>query len=147
TLKKAAANELAGPCPKCAGRDRFSVNIKKQVFNCRGCEVGRDVIALAQLIYGCDFAEAVEHVTADRRGDPRKANGKRSGGRSQGDSARTVERKTTAAKPVVDRNSAKSFDYVDAGGALLYRNVRLPLVNSDGSPAMSRKGKQDKTFE
>jgi phage/plasmid primase-like uncharacterized protein len=34
-LKKIAANEWAGPCPMCGGKDRFSVNTRKGVFNCR----------------------------------------------------------------------------------------------------------------
>ena len=33
--------ERCGPCPKCAGEDRFSINTRKQVFNCRGCGKGR----------------------------------------------------------------------------------------------------------
>ena len=32
-----------GPCPVCGGTDRFSVNVKKQVWNCRGCGLGGDV--------------------------------------------------------------------------------------------------------
>jgi hypothetical protein len=42
--------ERAGPCPVCGGRDRFSVNVRKQVFNCRGCQIGGDVIKLTQLL-------------------------------------------------------------------------------------------------
>ena len=30
--------EFAGPCPHCGGTDRFSINTKDQVFNCRGAE-------------------------------------------------------------------------------------------------------------
>jgi hypothetical protein len=29
--------ERCGPCPRCQGTDRFSVNVKKGVFNCRQC--------------------------------------------------------------------------------------------------------------
>jgi hypothetical protein len=28
--------ERVGPCPVCGGRDRFSINTKKRVWNCRG---------------------------------------------------------------------------------------------------------------
>jgi phage/plasmid primase-like uncharacterized protein len=28
------STERAGPCPICGGRDRFSINVKKQVWNC-----------------------------------------------------------------------------------------------------------------
>jgi hypothetical protein len=62
----AALAERVGPCPRCGGRDRYSVNPKKQVFNCRGCEVGGDVIALVQHIDGCSFPVAVEKLIGGR---------------------------------------------------------------------------------
>ena len=40
--------DRCGPCPKCGGDDRFSINTDKQVFNCRGCNVGGDVIELVE---------------------------------------------------------------------------------------------------
>jgi phage/plasmid primase-like uncharacterized protein len=51
--------DRCGPCPRCGGKDRFSVNLKKQVFNCRGCGAAGDVIALVQHIDSSDFKEAV----------------------------------------------------------------------------------------
>lgn len=57
------AKEACGPCPKCGGTDRFSVNHVKQVFNCRGCDVGGDVIALVELLDACEFIEACETLT------------------------------------------------------------------------------------
>jgi hypothetical protein len=36
-LKKIASNEFAGACPQCGGTDRLGVNVKKKLFNCRGC--------------------------------------------------------------------------------------------------------------
>src|SRR4029077_6448966 len=53
-------SERCGPCPVCGGTDRFSVNPKKQVWNCRGCATGGDVIALVEHLDGCGFMEAVE---------------------------------------------------------------------------------------
>jgi CHC2 zinc finger/Toprim domain len=52
--------ERFGPCPACGGRDRFSINTKKQVWNCRGCQKGGDVIALVMHLDDLDFWEAVE---------------------------------------------------------------------------------------
>jgi DNA primase len=52
-------HEHCGPCPVCGGTDRFSINTKKQVFYCRVCNVGGDVIALVQHIDGCDFKTAI----------------------------------------------------------------------------------------
>jgi hypothetical protein len=52
------ALSLVGPCPVCGGNDRFSINIRKQVFNCRGA-LGGDVIALVQHLDACDFVTAI----------------------------------------------------------------------------------------
>jgi phage/plasmid primase-like uncharacterized protein len=46
--------ERVGPCPVCGGTDRFSINTRKQVFNCRGFG-GGDVIAMVQHLDGCTF--------------------------------------------------------------------------------------------
>ena len=52
--------ERVGPCPICGGTDRFAINIKKQLWNCRGCQTGGDVIALVQHLDGVDFRTAVQ---------------------------------------------------------------------------------------
>lgn len=63
-LKKIAANELAGSCPKCGGTDRFSINTKDQVFNCRGCaKGGKGPIDLTMFIDGTELDAAVEKLT------------------------------------------------------------------------------------
>jgi hypothetical protein len=54
--------ELVGPCPECGGTDRFSVNIRKNVFNCRQCGAKGDPIAAAMLTHKCSFREAVERL-------------------------------------------------------------------------------------
>ena len=63
-LKRVGASEYAGPCPVCGGKDRFSVSVKKQLWNCRGCGKGGDVIGLAQHAGGATFAEAVAALGA-----------------------------------------------------------------------------------
>jgi hypothetical protein len=50
-LKRQGSDELVGPCPKCGGDDRFSINTKKNVFNC-------DVIDLVKHLDGSDFLTA-----------------------------------------------------------------------------------------
>jgi hypothetical protein len=55
--------ERYGPCPACGGTDRFSINLKKQLWNCRGCARGGDVIALVRHIDGGSFREAVRLLT------------------------------------------------------------------------------------
>lgn len=70
-LKRIGVNEWAGPCPVCGGKDRFSVNTRKQLFNCRGCGAKGDVIALAQHASGATFAQAVAAVNGDALADIR----------------------------------------------------------------------------
>jgi len=60
-IKLRGGVDRCGPCPRCGGTDRFSINIKKQVFNCRGFE-GGDVIALVRHIDGVSFAEAITYL-------------------------------------------------------------------------------------
>jgi hypothetical protein len=63
--------ELVGPCPLCGGTDRFSVHVKKQVWNCRGCATGGDVIKFTQHVDGCDFAAAIATLAGNTvRGTP-----------------------------------------------------------------------------
>jgi hypothetical protein len=54
--------EHIGPCPKCGGRDRFSINVTKGIFNCRGCGTGGDDIALVRHVSGASYPEAYEFV-------------------------------------------------------------------------------------
>jgi hypothetical protein len=54
--------EQCGACPKCGGDDRFSINVRKQIFNCRGCDVGGDVIRLVEHLDGAKFLEACERL-------------------------------------------------------------------------------------
>jgi hypothetical protein len=59
--------ERCGPCARCGGHDRFSINVKKQIWNCRGCDVGGDVITLVQHLDCVDFTTAVQILAGDCR--------------------------------------------------------------------------------
>jgi putative DNA primase/helicase len=61
-LRRSGAEQV-GPCPVCGGSDRFAVHTRKQVWNCRGCNQGGDVIAMVQHLDACDFTTAV-HLLA-----------------------------------------------------------------------------------
>jgi ribosomal protein L37AE/L43A len=61
-----SGGEHVGPCPVCGGKDRFSVNVKKQLWNCRGCGKGGDTIALVRHVDGVTFAQAVERLTGQQ---------------------------------------------------------------------------------
>src|SRR5262249_32483053 len=57
--------ELVGPCPVCGGTDRFAINQHKQLFNCRGCEKGGDVIGLVMHVNDCNFKTALDFLLND----------------------------------------------------------------------------------
>jgi Toprim domain/CHC2 zinc finger len=59
--------ERYGPCPVCGGTDRFSINIRKNVWNCRRCSKGGDAIALVQHIDGVDFGTALRTLGIEER--------------------------------------------------------------------------------
>ncbi|ORE89761.1 P4 alpha zinc-binding domain-containing protein [Aurantimonas sp. 22II-16-19i] len=65
--------KYVGPCPACGGRDRFSMDRGKNVYNCRGCG-GGDAIGLYQKMTGADFLDACEVLLGrDRPGPARSA--------------------------------------------------------------------------
>ena len=94
-LLKGRGIERCGPCPVCGGDDRFSINIKKQVFNCRGCNLGGDVIAMIRHLDGCDYTTAC--ATAGCEPQPRNSgNGAARPARSRNANASEMERLLTA---------------------------------------------------
>ena len=103
-------SERCGPCPRCGGEDRFSINTKKQVWNCRGCSHGGDVIALVQHIDGCGFMEAVEILAGPAP-------------------AAATER------PSYDPRAAFEWAYQDESSSPLFRSVRTPEKRFWQSPA------------
>jgi hypothetical protein len=68
-LKKVATAEFSGPCLIDGGTDRFSLNTRKQVFNCRGVEDGGDIIKMVCHLLGCSVSEACERITGRPRPD------------------------------------------------------------------------------
>jgi phage/plasmid primase-like uncharacterized protein len=62
--------EYIGPCPRCGGKDRFSVSIRKQAWNCRQCKPGTkitgNVIGLVCWLDGVEFVEAIEILLGER---------------------------------------------------------------------------------
>lgn len=114
--------ERCGPCPKCGGDDRFSINTGKQIFNCRGCSVGGDVIKLVEHLDGVDFTHACQTLT----GEP-KPNG----------SQRGVPKQVVTA----------TFEYQDEDGAVAYVIERVEYQTAtNGSSVLTKNGKHKKTF-
>jgi putative DNA primase/helicase len=124
-LRRSGA-ELIGPCPNCGGDDRFSVNLKKQVFNCRKCEKGGDAIELIQFLDGVEFPAAIETLTGQA---PVYKNGN---GADHGAQIKSV--------------LSEAFDYEDETGALLFQAMRFEYQNTDGSFVLADTGKRKKTF-
>jgi hypothetical protein len=74
TLKKSGPHELAGPCPRCGGVDRFNVNTKKLAWFCRGCDAkGGDALSLLMHVRGLNFRNAVEDLAGESADDARPA--------------------------------------------------------------------------
>jgi hypothetical protein len=62
--------ELVGACPRCGGVDRFAVWPNKNVWNCRGCGTGGDVIKLEMHLSGRRFFDAVRTLIGKGQAGP-----------------------------------------------------------------------------
>jgi hypothetical protein len=116
--------ERDGPCPKCGGDDRFSINTRKQVFNCRMCKIGGDVIELVRHLDGVDFIEACTTLA----GPPPATNGK------------------DAVAPTVREILTSKHPYCDESGAVLFAVGRYEYQYPDGSFVV-KNGKHKKEFK
>ena len=126
---KGRGTHRAGPCPVCGGVDRFSLNIKKQVFHCRGCKRAGNTIALVEFCEGVDFTRACEILTGE---PPPKAKPKANG-------------KDRGAKPARKIQVAE-FLYHDSDGRLALSVLRYEFVTSNGSHVLDEHGKRKKEF-
>jgi hypothetical protein len=132
-LKKSAKHELEGPCPVCSGTDRFSINTAKQVWNCRGCGKGGDVIDLVMRLDGSQFNDAVETLT----GSPKpKGRGRHNG------SARTNAGASSGTKKV----TLATYDYANEAGEIVFSVVRTGFQKPDGTLELDSRGKPKKSF-
>jgi hypothetical protein len=59
-----AGYERVGPCPVCGGTDRFAINLRKNVWHCRGCGTGGGIVELVMHLDGCGFRQAVATLIA-----------------------------------------------------------------------------------
>lgn len=66
TELKRHGRELTGPCPKCGGDDRFSVNVDKGVFQCRICQGKGGGIDLVMFCLDKTFPEALTWLCGER---------------------------------------------------------------------------------
>lgn len=116
-LKKSGAVEWSGPCPLCGGDDRFSINTKKQVFNCRGSE-GGGVINMVMHVHQTKFIEACAFVLDE---DPPKRNVAGSGPDREIMRERRDERRDAAI--VHDMAAVQEIDEAVAAATDLFRQA------------------------
>ena len=122
-LKREGA-EFVGPCPHCAGEDRFAVNVNKQFFNCRGCKAGgHGAIDFVCWLDNIEPIPAAEYLNGE---PPPKANGK-----DRIPQPREVMR--------------ARFVYQDESGNTLFEVGRIEFQNPDGSFVL-KDGKRAKKF-
>ncbi len=62
---KRAGREHVGPCPFCNGRDRFSLNLQRHKWNCRGHGGGHGAVSMVMHIAGLTFLQACEELTGE----------------------------------------------------------------------------------
>ncbi len=109
-IKLRGTVERVGPCPVCGGTDRFGINTRKQLFHCRGCAVGGDVIRLVMHVENIGFREAVERLT-DGSWRPSKPR-------------RPIPAADDERGPALGPIKA-TYDYTDEAGELLYQALRF----------------------
>jgi hypothetical protein len=114
--------ERCGPCPRCGGDDRFSVNLKKRVFNCRGCGAKGDVIDLVRFLDDSDFITAGTMLAGEL----------------------PLNGKDRAAEP--KKVVAAEFSYEDESGAVVFIVERVEYQNADGTHVETKERKRKKTF-
>lgn len=137
---KPASGELVGPCPRCGGDDRFSINPQRGVFYCRkecGPHCKGDVIALVRFVRDATFHEALEWLVgprqelspAERREIERKAEANR---RARAEAEAHMRRQAIAAARDIWSKST------DAEGSLVRDYLARRAITQQLLPAMPR---------
>jgi hypothetical protein len=121
---KHVGDEYVGPCPKCGGDDRFAVHTKKNIFNCRNCNVGGDTIQFVEHLDSVDFKTACERLVGPQ--PKAKPNGKSRSGQTE----------------II----AAEFQYHDENWNTLLVVERIEFQKLGGDFVL-KDGKHDKTFK
>jgi AAA domain len=100
----------SGPCPICAGTDRFAIDIGRGIFNCRKCGAkGAGAIDLEMFLAGHNDLTAAVKALA---GEPTSRPHPRPAAQEEGPSSNGLGRPTAI------------YDYVDETGELLFQALR-----------------------
>jgi Toprim domain/CHC2 zinc finger len=132
--------ERYGPCPVCGGVDRFSINTKKNVWNCRSCARGGDIISFVQHIDGCDFATALRTLGVEDRPAVARPAPALPLPVSNDNSGRAIEL-WRAAVPITGTVvevylRSRGLDYADSEGEVLRFHRRCPFGPGVAHPCM-----------
>ena len=137
-LKRVTATEHVGPCPICGGTDRFSVNTKDRVFNCRGAG-GGDVIAMVEHVRACSFVEALDYIVGERgQAAPARRAPAAAGPRDDAPLPGEVDGPSDGPEGDPERDAirkapARVYDYRDEDGRVRYQKLRFEWRDADGT--------------
>ena len=130
--------ESVGPCPKCGGRDRFSINQRDGVFNCRRCEGRGDVISLVRFMRDCSLPAAIDwligaeqEISEVERKARRKAseeNRKRNEDRADRERQREIKAAGALWREVAHHDRSALRGYLDARGLTADLLPDIPAV-------------------
>jgi hypothetical protein len=129
-IKLVGRVDRCGPCPQCGGKDRFSINVRKQVFLCRGCAARGNVIALVRFLDGCGFHEALERLTGEHL--MKAANVALAQNFDEAEAA--PSRPAPPATDATAANRPSTADLTDARALILARQIAFELRPILGSP-------------
>ena len=134
-----------GPCPRCGGVDRFSINTRKLVLYCRVCEAKGDVIELVQFLDDCDFATAIETLTGRRAENPklRRASNLLSPSASD-DRANSVAKARRRWREAIDPRGTIVETYLAGRGLVLADDIAGAVIRFH--PACPWKGDDDEVI-
>ncbi|PQV52879.1 CHC2-type zinc finger protein [Defluviimonas denitrificans] len=135
---KRAGREWTGPCPGigCGGRDRFSLNAAKNLFNCRICGAKGDQVHLVMFVRGVEFKAALdwlcgpkaeltpaERAEMDRRAEENRARQARDAAKYRADAIAAAREIWLASVPAED---TPVRDYLALRGIPRERYPALP---------------------
>lgn len=113
--------ERFGACPRCGGKDRFSLNTRKNVWNCRGCDKGgHDSIGLAMHITGLGFIPALEAITGQKADDMKSESAETRAIREK--QIQADKDKAAIAQQSRERENTKYREYARTQGFNIWRN-------------------------
>ncbi|WP_299558690.1 hypothetical protein [uncultured Sulfitobacter sp.] len=96
--------EMVGPCPLCGGKDRFAINLRSNLFQCRKCDdvKGGDQIALVMQVLNLSFPDALKWLCGDAPAHIDPAELQRRRARAAADAARQAEEQDRYRRRAID---------------------------------------------